>query len=99
MMSLIGGAFVFTANRKNLTYAACQKLAGWSAVSKLEELKGADYSLLTDTITIENLTISGYNFQRKTTIQAGVNLSTVTVALDWGKGTFPVSLTTYISGK
>ena len=97
---LIGGAFFFSANRKNLIYATYQRLAGWSGISKLEELKSADYSLLTDTITVEGLTISGHTFQRRTTIEdIDGKYKEVKVEMDWGKGTFPVSLTTRISEK
>ena len=98
-ISLVGGTLLFSANRKNLTYAAYQTLATWSGVSKLEELKSADYSSLINGITIETPVISGHNFQRKTTIKDVSGYKEVNVEVDWGKGTFPVSLTTYVSEK
>ncbi len=96
---IIGGAAFFSANRKSLAYASTKDLATWSAVSRMEELKSAAYASLTSGTTTQTITISGRSVQRRTTIQAGVSLSTVTVEMDWGAGTFPVSMTTYISIK
>ena len=102
VMSLLGGVVCFSANRKNLAYANLQRLATWNAIYNMERLKSADYAGLTSGTTTENIFLSGKPFQRRTTIQnigGGPDYKQVTVAMDWGSGTFPLSLTTYISAR
>jgi len=102
IISILGGTAFFSINRKSLVFATCQRLATWSAIYKIEELKSMDYAalaLLPSPTTENNLSISGKFFQRKTTISDIGGYKQVTVAMDWGQGNFPVSLTTYISDR
>jgi prepilin-type N-terminal cleavage/methylation domain-containing protein len=111
VVSLLGGVVFLSANRNNLVYATNQRLATWSAIYKIEQLKSATYTdtgwdaILNNTFpgsTTENLPISGKSFIRKTTITdigVGPDYKQATVEMNWGKPTPPVSLTTYISAK
>ncbi|MFH2068225.1 MAG: prepilin-type N-terminal cleavage/methylation domain-containing protein [Candidatus Omnitrophota bacterium] len=105
IISLLGGIAFFSLNRNNLSYANRQRLATWGAVYKIEQLKSMNYSdmeLLLSPAIENNLNISGKIFTRKTTITdigAGPDYKQVTVEMGWNPGSFPVSLTTYISPK
>lgn len=100
IISILGGTAFFSINRKSLVFATCQRLATWSAIYKIEELKSMDYP---PTITSDPpWQYKGRTFTRLTTIIDGPtgNYKQVTVSVNWGEPTLaPVSLTTYISAK
>jgi type II secretory pathway pseudopilin PulG len=107
LLSLLGGVTFFSLNSNNLSYATRQRLATWGAVYKIEQLKSATYTdtyndsiLNAGTYGPENNNppIPGYSFTRTTTItNMAAGYKQVTVSVNWGKPTPPVSLTTYIS--
>ncbi|MFA5393181.1 MAG: prepilin-type N-terminal cleavage/methylation domain-containing protein [Candidatus Ratteibacteria bacterium] len=103
VISLLGGVAFFSLNRNNLSYADCQRLANWTAIYKIEQLKSMDYP---PTITFDpTWQYKGKTFTRTTTSNTitedptGNFIRAYTVSVNWGEATPPVSLTTYISEK
>ena len=103
LVSLIGGSVFFFSNRRNLVYATRERLAMWSAIYKVEELKGADYGMINP--ETENISLSGISARRITTVEEideddppdGTDYKKITVKVDWGSG--ETSLVSYIAPK
>jgi len=104
LISLVGGTVFFFSNRRNLVYATRERLAMWSALYKVEELKGRDYSAVNP--GSENISLSGISAQRITTVEeidadeppdGTADYKQVMVKVNWGNG--ETSLVTFIAPK
>ena len=103
LVSLIGGSVFFFSNRRNLVYATRERLAMWSALYKVEELKGTDYGMINP--ETENISLSGISARRITTVEEideddppdDTDYKKITVKVNWGSG--EISLVTYIAPK
>lgn len=100
-IGLIGTSAFFYANRRNLYNARLERYATWSAVERMEHLKGKPYSSLGEGTEIEEVML-GDNVlpaERTTTIvfvdEDDITFKSVNVEVAWGEDR-EISLTTYI---
>ena len=99
-IAILGAGAIYTLTRVESIKAECQRLAIWSAVSKMEEIKARSsfesVSSETEQIVLKPLTINATRVITVTTLTDDL-LKNVTVQVSWPGGT--VSLTSYIANK
>ncbi|HOL21307.1 MAG TPA: prepilin-type N-terminal cleavage/methylation domain-containing protein [bacterium] len=98
-LGFIAGAAFYYANRKNLYNARIERYATWSAIEKIEEVKGK--SSLQEEETTENITLGEHNIPAKrilniTEPEDDDLIWKVEVKVRW-EGNKEVSLNTYLS--
>ncbi len=98
-IGLIGSSAFYYANRRNLYTARLERYAMWSAVERMEYIKGCSYSSLSEGETEEEVTIGNLTGERITTIadmdEDGVAFKSVNVRVELDEGG-EISLTTYL---
>lgn len=97
-LGFIAGSAFFYTNRKNLYNARLERYATWSAIKKIEEIKGR--SSLQEEETTENITLGEYNIPAErvtsiTELEDDELLWKVQVKVRWD-GNNEVSFDTYL---
>lgn len=99
VIALVGTSAFFYANSKDTERAKVKRLATWSAVDKLEQLKSTEWNSLVDSVDSETILLFETPARRKTTIvtvnENGVTLKKLSVDVEWATGN--VSMTTYVA--
>ncbi len=106
-IGLIGASAFYYANRRNLYNARLERYATWSAVEKMEMIKGKSYSSLEEEIVTEDIEIGDINNPVPAEIttaitdeeeEADISYKSVNVTVSWSQGeeNKEVSLNTYI---
>ncbi|MCM8776699.1 MAG: prepilin-type N-terminal cleavage/methylation domain-containing protein [Candidatus Omnitrophica bacterium] len=97
-LGFIGGSVFFYTNRKNLYSARLERYATWSAIKKIEEIKGR--SSLQEEETTEDISLGEYNIPAErilniTEPEDDDLIWEIEVKVRWGENK-EVSLNTYL---